>query len=298
MKKYLPALLLILTIITLFGCNNSITGQVVRSELDENITLSDDLIQIRSELDLATTYLDTLKELNFSVVRYNDTLIATEELYWEQVTLETNEGEANYLLLNQKLNELKNIREKAYLAFDELGALKIRIDATTATNTTPIYELYNKSETAFHAERYEESLQLTEETYIKISEMEATETKVRAFYGATSRTFTNFLKNNLRNILIGVIILIIISIIIYSPTKKALIEHQIKKLEQRADGIKSLIAESQKDFFDKQTLNESTFHVRIKKYGELLRDIHRQIPLLKEKLAYHNFKKRKKGDLK
>jgi len=296
MKKLLLTLLLILTLTTLFGCSNSITGQVVRSETDsENITLSDDLLQIRAELDLASTYIPTLKELGFSVVRYNDALIATEELYWEQVTLETNEGEANYLLLNQKLNELKDIREKAYLAFDELAALKIRMDITTATNTSPIYELYNKSKVAFHAERYEESLQLTEETYMKISEMEATETKVRAFYDATSRTFTNFMKQNWGKILIGVIILIIISIIIYSPAKKALIEHRIKKLEHRADGIKSLIAESQKEFFDKQTLNESTFHVRIKKYGELLRDIHRQIPLLKEKLAHHNFKKKKRG---
>jgi len=296
MKKLLLTLLLILTLTTLFGCSNSITGQVVRSETDsENITLSDDLLQIRAELDLASTYIPTLKELGFSVVRYNDALIATEELYWEQVTLETNEGEANYLLLNQKLNELKDIREKAYLAFDELAALKIRMDITTATNTSPIYELYNKSKVAFHAERYEESLQLTEETYMKISEMEATETKVRAFYDATSRTFTNFMKQNWGKILIGVIILIIISIIIYSPAKKALIEHRIKKLEHRADGIKSLIAESQKEFFDKQTLNESTFHVRIKKYGELLRDIRRQIPLLKEKLAHHNFKKKKRG---
>ncbi len=293
-KKLTTFILLFLLLLVIMGCSNSTTGHVVRDNDESNISLSKNLSQARQKLDLAKDNMFELQGSGFSIVRYNDTLLAAEGLFNNQAELEANQGQSDYYLLDQKINELEELKNNAYLAKDELTAVMIRIEATSATNTTPIYELYNKSSEALTAERYEEALELIEKTYDKISEMEATETKVKAFYAATSRTFKNFLEQYWINITVILIALISGAIILHRPISRLILYHKIQRAETRADSIKNLVAETQKDFFEKQTMDESTYHVRIKKYGELLRDVHRQVPLLKEKLALHERKKKKR----
>jgi hypothetical protein len=75
-----------------------------------------------------------------------------------------------------------------------------------------------------------------------------------------------------------------------------------KKLEHlylRRTTLKKLIAKTQKEFFEKGTIDETTYHIRLNKYGEIIRDINRQIPLVKEELESlsHGFIKiRRRGE--
>jgi hypothetical protein len=60
---------------------------------------------------------------------------------------------------------------------------------------------------------------------------------------------------------------------------------RLDRLRAEQEVIRSLIAKSQKDYFEKGKLSEATYHARIEKYSEMIRDLERQIPLINEELA-------------
>jgi hypothetical protein len=87
-----------------------------------------------------------------------------------------------------------------------------------------------------------------------------------------------------------IVIIIILGMLIalffiYKNTiRQLLIKGKIKKLEKRKNIVKELVIKTQKDYFDKGSISEGNYNIRIKKLTELIRDIDKQIPLLKEKL--------------
>jgi tetratricopeptide (TPR) repeat protein len=256
------------------------------------------------QIVLAQDAMIKMQNNGFSIIRYNDTLLESMQLFKNQAVFEES-NKSDYTLLKQKLNDLKLIESNAYLNYDELNALKQSIDSVQDINTSLAMELYYQAEASFKAERYEESLNLIDQAYEKISELEATTTKIKAMYDVTSRTIANFLKEHWKEILYYSVLSILLVALLSVPISNFRIKRHISSLEVRSQAIKSLIAKTQKEYFDHGTLSETTYHVRMKKYGELLRDINRQIPLLKEKLAMNKnmlartfrISKSKKGEL-
>ncbi|MCK5177663.1 MAG: hypothetical protein KAQ92_08105, partial [Candidatus Aenigmarchaeota archaeon] len=165
------------------------------------------------------------------------------------------------------------------------NALESTIIQTEDINKTPVWEVYNTSKTEFEAERYEECLKQIDKTYEKISEMQAIETKVKAFYDATSRNIITFLKQNRNKIIFIIVLLSTIAALGRTRIECWIIRKKIKNLNTRWSSVRKLVAETQREYFEEKKLNETTYHVRIKKYGEIMRDIKRQIPLLNEELA-------------
>jgi hypothetical protein len=49
--------------------------------------------------------------------------------------------------------------------------------------------------------------------------------------------------------------------------------------------LQELIARTQRDYFEKGNIGEDTYNIRINRFGEMIRDINRQVPLIREQLA-------------
>lgn len=256
-------------------------------------TLSDQAIEAGKELDIAYTGLQELIDDNFNTIRYNDILLAANQTYEAQLVLENKTGEADYSLIHEKTEELRQIKSNAYTALDEITTLEATIAQVENIDTTPILELYNQTKEAFDSERYQESIELVETTYNKISELEAIDTKLRAFSEAISKSITQIIKKWWWLIIIIIAGFITLFTLTYDKAIIYILKNKIKGLEIRKNSIKKLIARTQKEYFDKGTMNEMSYRTRTNKYAELIRDINRQIPLLNEKI-YLRMKKSKK----
>jgi hypothetical protein len=217
---------------------------------------------------------------NINTIRYNDTLLLAKQLYLLQ--LETNNSD--FSQVKNKLDELEEIYHKSYQCLDELRALKSTIDQTEGIDLEPVMELYRQSEEEFHSERYEQCLSKIEQTYEKLSEMEAVETKLRVFYEVTSRSLKTFLKARWKEITIVALSILIIYLLTRKHISNLILTNRIKSLEIRKKSIKKLVQKTQKEYFEDGKISEATYKIRTKKYGELIRDINRQIPLLREQL--------------
>jgi hypothetical protein len=268
---------ILLTIIVIFLL-------LIPSSLSANESLS-----AKQSLVLAEEDMQEMINQGIPITRYNDTFFMAKQIYYSQLALERSGEKSDYVLFNQKMEELRQIKYNAFKALDELKALELAINKTENIDLEPVLALYAQAEQEFRSERYEECLKVIDKTYQKISELEAVQTKVKALYEATSRNIIDFLKREWKQITIIIISLAAISKITHKPIMKKLIEKRIQGLEMRKQSVTKLIQDAQRDYFE-HDMGETTYRTKIKKYGELIRDMERQIPLLKEELAMMNKK--------
>ncbi|MFQ5647715.1 MAG: hypothetical protein ACE5FW_00600 [Candidatus Aenigmatarchaeota archaeon] len=255
------------------------------------LAVSEEALKVQNAVELAEQDMQELQKAGLPVIRYNDTLFLAKQMYEAQLILEEAGAVPDYSLVQEHINELAGIKQKAFRALDELKALELTINQTVGIDLAPVLEIYAQSRDAFDAERYEECLELAEKTYEKISEMEALETKIRAFYEATSRGISEFLAVWWKEILVTLTALVLAVVLTYNRLMMFLIRKRIEGLEQRKESIRKLVAKTQQGYFESRKISEATYHTRIKKFGEIIRDINRQIPLLKEELAMREKRK-------
>lgn len=253
--------------------------------------ISQEANETKDALNTAEKNMIEMIDAGLNVVRYNDTLEIAKQTYNAQVALETVGGKPQYSLVIEKISELNDIREKAFINLDEIKALDEAINSAKASNITEVIGIYNEAKNEFYAERYEASMKRVDLAYKKISELEAIQTKIKAIYDATSKSVKDFLNENWKNILITIASFAIAGSILFKKIQILRIKKEIKNLEIRRDAIKKLIAKTQKQYFEDGTLSETSYYIKTKKYGELIRDINRQIPIQKEMLARNEPKK-------
>jgi len=80
----------------------------------------------------------------------------------------------------------------------------------------------------------------------------------------------------------------------HNEISRILIRRKIAFSERRKVAIRNLIAKIQKEYFGQGKVGSKNYHIRMKKYGELIRDINRQIPLLREQLIIKSDEKHQK----
>ena len=238
------------------------------------------------DLDKAEMEMEEMMEEGFNVVRYNDTLLAAKQEYDIQMFYISQNKSPDFGRLKTYLSKLSDIKQLAYKTRDELIVLEGVLNETMASgvDVSEAQEVFKRAKSEFLSERYEQAKTAIDETYKKISEAEAVQAKLRQFYEATSRTFTNFIKANWKELLISTIVILIVIVLSYNGVRRYLIMQKIAFLERRKDVIRNLIAQAQRLYFEKGVLNEEEYHIKVSKYGEILRDINRQIPILKEEL--------------
>ena len=258
---------------------------------NNNITIEN----IQNEINIANEKMIQLQYEGFTVVRYNDSLEIIKNLFKLEKSKQQSGINTDFSYIINKIDELKLINENAREADDKLMALKDAIFNSKVSDHLDIIDSLNKTESAFNAERYEESILRTEITYQKISETEATATKLKAFYNASSRNIVNLIKNYWKDYVGYALLLLVVFMIIEPFLSKFALKNKIKNLESRSNTLKELIADTQTEYFVNGNISDSMYHVRVQKYGELLREIYEKIPTLKEELE---LKKNLKTDLK
>ena len=220
-------------------------------------------------------------------MRIKDTYSLAEQIYFAQIVAEDKKQVGEYGIILEKCREIKNIKIKAFQNRDELRVLEERINETSKNkevNLSGVLESFEKARQEFYDERYEQSLVLIDNTYQKISEAESSAAQSKIFYIAASKTLANFFIKNWWIILIVVVILLGIYFITKNRIEKYLIKRRIKKLGLEENVLKELITKTQKDYFEKGVISEGNYNIKMKKFSELIRDIHREVPLLKEEL--------------
>jgi hypothetical protein len=247
--------------------------------------ISDGAALVNGSLESARADMRKMIDDGFSVTRYNDSLFTATRMFEGQLAVEEAGKEPDFSLVLGKLIEMEDMKNRAYRSLDELTALRVAINQTQEIDPAPAMELYEAAEQEFMAERYEQCLEVIDRAYDKISELEALQTKVLAFAEATSRSIVQFYTRWWIELTIIEAAAAVTILLTYRRIGILLLKRRIMSLGKRRDSIKGLVAKTQREYFGSGGLSEATYRIRTKKYGELIRDINRQIPVLRAELA-------------
>jgi len=271
-KKYLLIFLFLFFIPLVLSLSN-----------EQNISVEE---QAKICLNESEVILNELMSENFSVLRVNDTFIQGKNLYDAQILLKEKNRNHDFSLVLPYCNEIKLINKKAIESRDEFFALKkfySEIDVEEM-NTSSIDEIILEIENETRDERYENVKPLIDKAYDEILNVKADYITSNIFYNVVARNLKQFFYENWIYFIFSLGILFLLFLIYKNTISRIIINRKIYRLEIRKKNLTNLIKEAQYEFFSKGKISEGTYNIRVKKFAELVRDINRQIPLLKESL--------------
>ena len=230
--------------------------------------------------------LNEMQNQDFSNQRISDTLKQMQSLYDAQISYKEKGKSYDFSLVLPYCEEVKKIKSDAFIAKDALDALnKFYQDSITKDiDTSYIDSIILEINQEIKSERYEKVPDLVDKAYTEIIKVKSSQTTLNLFYSTTGRGLKKFFLDNWLFLTITFIILLVFYIIYRKAISKWIVNKKIEKLNLRKKTLKNMVMDTQREYFNKGDISESTFRIRTKKLAELIRDIDRQIPLLQEDL--------------
>ncbi len=248
-----------------------------------NTIANNESIQAKSTLNQAEKDISEMMSKNISILRVNETYQEAVQLYSAQLALEEKNGRADYKLVIEYASKISSIKKIALEADDELIVFKKNYEnAEKQANLSGMQEDYNQIILSFNEERFEDTLNLIKKGYDRISEIQSSQTAMNLVYLATSRTIKNFfIKNGLKIVIIGGIALFLL-LIFWNTLTRLRMRIKLNNLIMQKKAINGLIKEMQETYFKSKKMSETEYKIKLKNYEEFIRDIERQIMVLKE----------------
>jgi len=246
--------------------------------LDQNVT------QQQKAADCLNSSLQIISYLNesgFSTVRLADLYQEASSLYLAQISLK---GKGDFSTVTKRCDEISNLQELALSSSDLLESLKkfYQESLSSQIDTTNVDVTMLEIESEIKNERYERVASLIDMAYEQISTLRAENTQLTLFFKATGSGLKSFVLKHRLEIAIIIVLFLSLFLIYRVAVKKWILEKKIQKLEIRKSSLNDLIKKTQFNYFQKGSVSESDYNIRVKNFAELVRDIDRQLPLLRE----------------
>ncbi|VVB80369.1 Uncharacterised protein [uncultured archaeon] len=249
-----------------------------------NLSVED---QASSCLNNSKVLMNQLVAENLTVSRVNDTISQAEVLYNAQEVLKARKQKTDFSLVISYCDSVSKIYSLALDSKDSLSTLLkyYKESVTPEMNTTTIDVIINETMFEMQSERYEKVQPLIDNAYQEITNVRARSTTLNLFVDSTTRGLKSFFLKNWKIIVAVLAVLTLLWFMFKTPIRVKLLNNQLDRLARRRESIKRLIMVSQKDYFQTGKIADSDYKIRVGNYAELVRDIDRQVPLIKEELA-------------
>jgi len=168
---------------------------------------------------------------------------------------------------------------------DDLEALSGRMAAADAgADLASTKSLYAEAAREFKDGRVERAKTLINQAYDEVTSAESQAVHSRTIGESARRTIENFLADNWKTIAYAALALLVIFFLFQKQIRKAMVNARMRALLRERGVIESMLKSLQRDYFEKKNVTDLTYRVKTKKYGDIIRNINRQLPLLKEEL--------------
>lgn len=257
-----------------------LSGITFGKSISEESAITKDL------LNEAERAINEMQERDIPTIRVNETFQEALQIYEGQELLESSGRRANFEIVIELCNKILEIKEASFLAKDELNVfIETYKEYEKNLDLSEMDEEYQKIISSFEEERFEETPALISKGYEKISELQSSQTTVKLFYKSTSQSIERFFTNYWLHLLISIVSLIVLFIFFKRSITLFIIRKKIRNLEFQKKNLNYLIKKSQKQYFANRSMSGLEYNIKIQKFEDMIRDINREIPLLKEEIA-------------
>ena len=267
---------------------------LISGSLAEIAKASNESIQAKELLNQAEKDILEMASKNIPTLRVNETYGEALQLYSAQIAFEEKGGKADYKLITEDVSKIDLIKKDALEANDELEVFKKDYEnANKEVNLSEMQGEYDQIILSFNQERFEDTLVLINKGYDRISEIQSSHTVVNAVYLVTSKTLKKFFIENWMRIIVTLAVVFILLLIFWNALKRLRMRIKLNNLIMQKKSINELIKKMQGDYFKTKKISETEYNIKLKFYEEFIRDIDRQIMMLREEMF-----KREKSNLK
>jgi len=220
-----------------------------------------------------------------ATTRVNDTILIAEGLFRTELDKEKRGDNADYKMANEKADEAIELADEAFQASDELSVLKEEIDTVPEEiDTGPVLEVYEAGMEELKNQRYKLASEKVEEGYEKLVEVQSMEARAGAMYSAASKTLYSFAFENRIIISMIVGIPLILYIVFRDRIKRHRIARKIGKMKLEINVLEGEVKKAQQEYFVDGNIGESSYQIKQRVFGQMIRDLNRQIGLSKEEI--------------
>jgi hypothetical protein len=242
-------------------------------------------------LNESVVAIQSLSSYNISVVRFNDSLTKAQDLYNAQIIIESKKGRTNYETTISYCDQISSLKRVAVEAIDSrrvfLSFYKDTIDPNM--NTLSVDDIISQIDAEIAGERYENVAALIDQGYNEISKIKSEQTALALAYSVAAKGIGGFIVSNWVWLVSVIVFLLVFYTLYRVKIALWLLNRKMMSLLLRKDTLKKLMSEAQKDYFQFGKIPESEYRIKIKNFGELVRDIDRQIPLIQQDIARFSF---------
>lgn len=230
--------------------------------------------------------MDQIGLAGYNVLRVNDSLRQAVALYDSQVISMEKKKNFDFAIVIPYCDAIKKINDDFITAKDEFSALLqfYNDSLVKGENTASVDVMIAGIRDEITNERYENVKGLTDKTYSEIISVQSSNTALNIFLDSTTMTLSSFFSKNWK-VIVTILVLAIFGFLIYRiKILKWIAQRKMDDLYLRKSTLKELMMKTQKDYFQLGKIAEGEYNIKTKKFAELIRDIDRQIPLLKEEI--------------
>lgn len=252
---------------------------------------SNESIQSKNFILAGEKCIGEMQDRGINLSRVNESLQQAIQFYIAEITLERKGVKTDYNLANDPAKEVCRIKGTAFQAQDELTLFLEKWNSVQERfNISSIKKDYDKIISSFNEERFEETITLIDQGYNTITEFESSQTSINLFYETTTRTIKDFFVNNWEILSISTVVSVILLLLFWKTIRRKAIEKKLEDLSLRKYSIEKLLKKAQGDYFNKKTMSETEYRVKVKTFGEMMMEINKKIPEMHEELAKINRK--------
>lgn len=249
------------------------------------LAISPAQIAATNELTDAREIVSRMGDNNLPTERINDLLEIAKNAYDEAIMIAaTNKITPNFETFNAKINDFRNIADLEISSHDELVGLKERIDkaAPTVPDIKPAMDIYDSAQKELADQRFERVMDLIQQADEKILDLASIQTRAEAMYDAAAANIWGFLNKYKYELAALIIIPVLVYLVFRKRLRAVRLRQKIEACELRKETLMGEIKRVQEDYFVKGKLAEGAYGSKTAVFAEMIRDLAREIAVLKE----------------
>lgn len=236
-----------------------------------------------NNINITKDKIQEMKDLGFTTTRLEDEFTILRQTNENNLFKINNNQLPDFEQFEARLAEIQKTISVAYQVKDELDALKKTIEnSSNEIDTTTAKELYLEAEKEFSDERYEFAITKIDATYEKIIELQGIQAKANAAYESTRKNLTNFLIDNQLQIGLIIGIPILIYLLFRKKLKLRSLDNKINSTKFEVEVLKNEIKKAQETYFIEGKIPEGEYSIKVKLYGDKIRELNRNAALMEE----------------
>lgn len=260
------------TLVLVLLLSFSLVGAVTFDEARENF------------LQLQEEYND-LVEVGIESDRLNNTLQEINQSIQAQRALQVLNETPNFDPIQREINDARQLIDVVVVANDEIGSADIYFETLSDNNYSSAKSHLDSAKEQFSLERYELVEENIESFYTEVSRIES-ESAAGNLLDDTRETFRNILYRYGFNSLVFVLIVGSLLYLFRKSLSRTYFNRKIDRLKMENDVVRDLIRENQDQYFNENTISQTTYTTRNKQYKDLMRENNRKV---------YNFEERKEN---